>query len=139
MIEHITLLTYLYTRLDPILLMASFLISVPSLFIIVLIILYFLNIPIYDGDSYKSKYGPQLKFWCKVCLCIIFCGSFTKLVVPSKEDALLIAGVTIGVNVAEKTIDTMSKSETIGKVFEIVDLKVSKTLDDLKAADKEKK
>lgn len=58
------------------------------------------------------------------------------LVVPTKQDALLIYGVTTGVAVVEKTIDVANKSELAGKVLQIVEGKIDNMLEETKKGKK---
>ena len=58
--------------------------------------------------------------------------------VPTRDDVKLIAGVVVGVKVAEQTIETVSESEIVGKVLDIVEKKIDNVLADLESTDKSK-
>lgn len=59
--------------------------------------------------------------------------------VPTRDDVKLIAGVVVGVKVAEQTIETVSESEIVGKVLDIVEKKIDNVLADMDNTDKEGK
>jgi hypothetical protein len=67
----------------------------------------------------------------KACAMFGVIGALLVTFIPTREDAKLIAGVVIGVNVAEKTIEAVNKSELVGKVLDIVEKKIDNTLIEL--------
>lgn len=67
----------------------------------------------------------------KACAIFGVIGALLVIFIPTREDAKLIAGVVIGVNVAEKTIEAVNKSELVGKVLDIVEKKIDNTLIEL--------
>lgn len=69
----------------------------------------------------------------KACAIFGVIGALLVTFIPTREDAKLIAGVVIGVNVAEKTIEAVNKSELVGKVLDIVEKKIDNTLVELDA------
>lgn len=69
---------------------------------------------------------------------LVFC-ALLSIFVPTRDDVKLIAGVVVGVNVAEKTIEAVNKSELVGKVLDIVEKKIDNVLVDMDNTNKEDK
>ena len=69
---------------------------------------------------------------------LVFC-VLLSIFVPTRDDVKLIAGVVVGVNVAEKTIEAVNKSELVGKVLDIVEKKIDNVLVDMDNTNKEDK
>ncbi len=133
MLEHITLLTYLYTRLDPLTQAITALFAISAGLAGFSIFLYLVNLfTVWNSEEFENRWKDRTYRTVKYLLIIAVISGIMKLVVPTKEDALLIAGVTVGASVAEKTVDTLSKSELVGKVFSIVEAKVDNVLMEMK-------
>ena len=78
----------------------------------------------------------------KLCLkvtipALVFC-VLLSIFVPTRDDVKLIAGVVVGAKVAEQTIESVSESEIVGKVLDIVEKKIDNVLADLESTDKSK-
>lgn len=133
MLEHITLLTYLYTRLDPLTQAITAIFAISAGLAGFSIFLYLVNLfTVWNSEEFENRWKDRTYRTVKYLLIIAVIFGIMKLVVPTKEDALLIAGVTVGASVAEKTVDTLSKSELVGKVFSIVEAKVDNVLMEMK-------
>ena len=133
MLVHITLLTYLYTRLDPLTQGITAIFAISSGLAGFSIFLYLVNLfTVWNSEEFENRWKDRTYRTVKYLLIIAVIFGIMKLVIPTKEDALLIAGVTVGASVAEKTVDTLSKSELVGKVFSIVEAKVDNVLMEMK-------
>lgn len=132
MFENIGWWIYLYTRLDPFISLAS------GVFYAVPIVAFLWNFGF--GLTYSDRNCSWQKDtdWTSF-LSLWRTGNFTlvglvvfailvTLIVPTKEDAKLIAGVVVGAKVAEQTVEVVSKSELVGKVIDIVEKKIDNTL-----------
>lgn len=69
---------------------------------------------------------------------LVFC-VLLSIFVPTRDDVKLIAGVVVGAKVAEQTIETVSESEIVGKVLDIVEKKIDNVLTDMDNTTKEDK
>lgn len=112
MFENIGWLMYVFTRLDAIR-------DLLCILIVLSIVAVYLSGICYLLEERKSDIARTGSKWVKrggVCAIICTC-LFTAI--PTKRDALLIYGVTIGVSAAEKATETINKSELVGKVVQI--------------------
>lgn len=75
----------------------------------------------------------------KACAIFGVIGALLVIFIPTREDAKLIAGVVVGAKVAEQTIETVSESEIVGKVLDIVEKKIDNVLTDMDNTTKEDK
>lgn len=148
MLENIGLLIYLYTILEKLIFAGNFAVSASivvagfTLFTATI----FLDINSTTGhatqDQRNTKAAEIKNIRNKIIkACAIFgvIGALLVIFIPTREDAKLIAGVVIGVNVAEKTIEAVNKSELVGKVLDIVEKKIDNVLVDMDNTNKEDK
>lgn len=140
MLENIGLFIYLYTLLEKIIFAGEFAFFW-SLFVSA-VTLFASSIMLVNNSSEwpltkdernanRSKICQGRNKILKVCVIFGVIGAALVTFVPNREDAKLIAGVVIGVNVAEKTIEAVNKSELVGKVLDIVEKKIDNTLIEL--------
>lgn len=89
----------------------------------------------------KKEQAEKTEAKRKVCLkvtipALVFC-VLLSIFVPTRDDVKLIAGVVVGAKVAEQTIETVSESEIVGKVLDIVEKKIDNVLADMDNPNKE--
>lgn len=140
MIENIGLFIYIYTILEKLIFAGSFAFSasilVAGFTLPITAMLLEANSTAWNAtqDQRNTKEaeikGIRNKIL-KVCAISGVIGALLATFIPAREDAKLIAGVVIGVNVAEKTIEAVDKSELVGKVLDIVEKKIDNTLIEL--------
>lgn len=129
--DNIGWFVYLWTRLDALTGIMVFFLVVSTIGTLgVLFTRFCMWMDSIEGDDYT------LSTWFKRFMIVFVCSLLTLVVLPSKDDALLIAGVVVGAQVAEKTISTVSESEMTGKVFQIVTERVDSELNKFLVKDK---
>lgn len=140
MFENIGLFIYLYTILEKLivagrfLFLFSFFVSVTTLFISAMLLdsnSSFWNKSQDQRDAKEAGIKNARNKILKFCAAFCVVGALLVTFIPNREDAKLIAGVVIGVNVAEQTIEAVNKSELVGKVLDIVEKKIDNTLIEL--------
>lgn len=124
--DNIGWLVYLFTRVEPVLAFAS------AILIGVCVVFGAALIASLICCMEKVNYPWQFveKYFRRFVLTIIL-SSLVLLIVPNKEDTLLIAGVVLGAQVTEKVIAEVSESEMTGKVIDIVSAKLDQKLDEM--------
>lgn len=86
---------------------------------------------VFSGIEQAEEVHTTSGRWAKRTAITLIAVSLVSVLVPTKQDAMLIAGVALGAQVAEKTIDSVSESEMVGKVLDIVNAKLEVTLDSM--------
>lgn len=84
-----------------------------------------------------EKTEAKRKMCLKVMIPAFFFCVLMSIFIPTRDDVKLIAGVVVGVKVAEQTIETVSESEIVGKVLDIVEKKIDNVLADMDNPNKE--
>lgn len=142
MLENIGIWVYLYTIVDR--LSSAATVGV-ALFAILTAGVHFLYGVIADEERSWGEKEQAEKTEAKrnVCLKVtipafILC-VLLSIFVPTRDDVKLIAGVVVGAKVAEQTIETVSESEIVGKVLDIVEKKIDNVLADMDNTNKEDK
>lgn len=91
----------------------------------------------------KKEQAEKTEAKRKVCLKVTIPAFFfcvlMSIFVPTRDDVKLIAGVVVGAKVAEQTIETVSESEIVGKVLDIVEKKIDNVLSEMDNTNKEDK
>lgn len=127
MFENIGWLLYIYTRLD----------ALNALCWVFLVagVINSIGMSLFWAYYLDMDYKGVAKQWSirtKKSAVVVALLSSCMAILPTKQDALLIYGVTTGVAVAEKTIEAANKSEIVGKVLQIVEAKIDKELKEVK-------
>lgn len=86
-----------------------------------------------------EKTEAKRKVCLKVTIPAFFFCVLMSIFVPTRDDVKLIAGVVVGAKVAEQTIETVSESEIVGKVLDIVEKKIDNVLSEMDNTNKEDK
>lgn len=131
MFENIGWLLYAYTRLDALNNLLWVFLSAVIIFGFTAFVCWAYNKDMDYEDTANNWIGRGKKSvaLAGVLSCLI-------AVIPTKQNALLIYGVTTGVAVAEKTIEAANNSEIVGKVLQIVEAKIDKELNEVKKENK---
>lgn len=142
MLENIGIWVYLYTIVDR---LSSAATIGAALFAVVTLLVHIIYGVMADEERGwgKKEQAEKTEAKRKVILkatipALIFC-VLLSIFVPTRDDVKLIAGVVVGAKVAEQTIETVSESEIVGKVLDIVEKKIDNVLADLDNANKEDK
>ncbi len=140
MLENIGIWVYLYTIVDR---LSSAATIGAALFAVLTLSVQILYGIIADEERSwgKNEQAEKTEAKRKVCLKVTipafaFC-VLLSIFVPTRDDLKLIAGVVVGAKVAEQTIETVSESEIVGKVLDIVEKKIDNVLADMDHTDKE--
>ena len=147
MLENIGIWVYLYTIVDRLSCAAT---AGVVLFAILTVGVHFLYGVIADeerADEERSwgtkeqaeKTEAKRKVCLKVTIPAFFFCVLLAIFIPTRDDVKLIAGVVVGAKVAEQTIETVSESEIVGKVLDIVEKKIDNVLADMDNTNKEDK
>lgn len=149
MIENIGLLIYLYTILEKLIFAGNFAVSasilVAGFTLPITAMLLEANSATWRNATQDQRNTKEAEIKnsrnkiLKVCAIFGVIGALLATFIPTREDAKLIAGVVIGVNVAEKTIEAVNKSELVGKVLDIVEKKIDNVIVDMDNTNKEDK
>lgn len=141
MLENIGIWVYLYTIVDR---LSSAATAGVVLFAVVTLAAHFLYGIMADEErswgkkEQAEKTEAKRKLILKVTIpAFAFC-VLLSIFVPTRDDVKLIAGVVVGAKVAEQTIESVSESEIVGKVLDIVEKKIDNVLADLESTDKSK-
>lgn len=142
MLENIGIWVYLYTIVDR--LSSAATMGVVSFAVLTLgvQILYGIMADEERGWGKKEqaeKTEAKRKVILKVTIPAFFFCVLMSIFVPTRDDVKLIAGVVVGVKVAEQTIETVSESEIVGKVLDIVEKKIDNVLAEMDNTNKEDK
>ena len=140
MLENIGIWVYLYTIVDRLSSAATIGAALFALATVGFQVLY--GIIADEERSWgKKEQAEKTEATRKVCLkvtipALVFC-VLLSIFVPTRDDVKLIAGVVVGAKVAEQTIETVSESEIVGKVLDIVEKKIDNVLADMDNPNKE--
>lgn len=93
----------------------------------------------WNKKEQAEKTEAKRKVCLKVTIPAFFFCVLMSIFIPTRDDVKLIAGVVVGVKVAEQTIETVSESEIVGKVLDIVEKKIDNVLADMDNTNKEDK
>ena len=142
MLENIGIWVYLYTIVDR---LSSAATIGAALFAVVTLLVHIIYGVMADEERGwgKKEQAEKTEAKRKVILkatipALIFC-VLLSIFVPTRDDVKLIAGVVVGAKVAEQTIETVSESEIVGKVLDIVEKKIDNVLTDMDNTNKEDK
>lgn len=142
MLENIGIWVYLYTIVDRLSIVAT---AGAKLFGIYTIGAYFVygimasHYRYFGRTELVQNTESKRKAVMKVTIpALVFC-VLLSIFVPTRDDVKLIAGVVVGAKVAEQTIETVSESEIVGKVLDIVEKKIDNVLTDMDNTTKEDK
>lgn len=129
MLSHAFLYSYLLTRLDPITALLHNIIFWSVIVFIVMVVFCLFSEKEWEQDIHFMKTNGKRVLYVMVPVAIL------SVLVPNRQEGLIILGATAGAEVIQQsgaTLDKMTESERFGKVMELVDTKIDKMIQDAK-------
>ena len=123
MLEHIGILAYLLTRLDHMTTLLHNITFFTIVAFIVMVVFCLFSDKEWDEDiQFLKKNGKRL-------LWILIPSVLLSMVVPNRQEGLIILGAQVGADVvleSKVTLGEMAESERFAKIMELVDAKIDK-------------